>query len=168
MIPISLKPIDMNLPTELGNYFAMVMFPMPLGISDDDALMGEIRSRMNRTKNSAEAMMVFGLQRVVAEAPQAVGVGVTEFVANKTVGVLTNVPGPRAPMYLAGTEVTGILGWVPTAADQGLGICIFSYNGTVNIGISSDAKLLPDPDRLAELMKDEFAALANSSLPDRG
>ncbi len=70
-------------------------------------------------------------------------------------------------MYLAGTEVTGILGWVPTAADQGLGICIFSYNGTVSIGISSDAKLLPDPDRLAQLMKDEFAELANSSLPDQ-
>ena len=167
LIPISLKPIDMNLPTELGNYFAMVLFPMPLGVPDDDALMGEIHSRMTRTKNSAEAMMVFGLQRVVAETPQAVGVGVTEFVANKTVGVLTNVPGPRAPMYLAGTEVTGILGWVPTAADQGLGICIFSYNGTVSIGISSDAKLLPDPDRLAQLMKDEFAGLANSPLPDQ-
>jgi diacylglycerol O-acyltransferase / wax synthase len=160
LVPISLKPIDMNLPTDLGNYFAMVLFPMPLGVTDDDALMAEIRSRMARTKNSAEAMMVFGLQRVVAEAPSAVGVGVTEFVANKTVGVLTNVPGPRAPMYLAGTEVTGMLGWVPTAADQGLGICIFSYNGQVSIGISSDARLMPDPERLAELMKVEFAALA--------
>ena len=160
LVPISLKPIDMNLPTDLGNFFAMVLFPMPLGVPDDDALMSEIRSRMTRTKNSAEAMMVFGLQRVVAEAPDAVGVGVTEFVANKTVGVLTNVPGPRAPMYLAGTEVTGVLGWVPTAADQTLGICIFSYNGQVSIGISADAQMMPDPGRLAELMKEEFAALA--------
>lgn len=165
LVPISLKPIDMNLPTELGNYFAMVMFPMPLGIGDDDELMGEIRSRMNRIKNSTEAMMVFGLQRAVAQTPSAVSVGITEFVANKTIGLLTNVPGPRAPMYLAGTEVTGILGWVPTAGDQSLGICIFSYNGIVSMGIASDAGILPDPDRLAELISDEFDALAASSVP---
>ena len=164
LVPISLKPIDMNLPTSLGNYFAMVLFPMPLGITDDDELMGEIRSRMNRTKNSTEALMVYGLQRVVAEAPGPVGVAVTSMVANKTVGVLTNVPGPRAPMFLAGTEVTGILGWVPTAADQSLGVCIFSYNGNVSMGITSDAVLLPDPDRLAELIKDAFDELADRTL----
>lgn len=164
LVPISLKPIDMNLPTELGNYFAMVLFPMPLGVSDDDELMGEIRSRMARIKNSTEAMMVFGIQRAVAETPSTVSVALTEFVANKTIGQLTNVPGPRAPMYLAGTEVTGILGWVPTAADQSLGICIFSYNGTVSMGIASDAGILPDPERLAELITEEFAALAESTL----
>lgn len=165
LVPISLKPIDMNLPTELGNYFAMVMFPMPLGVTDDDALMGEIRTRMTRIKNSTEAMMVFGIQRAVARTPDALSIGLTEFVANKTIGLLTNVPGPRAPMYLAGTEVTGILGWVPTAGDQSLGICIFSYNGTVSMGIVSDAGILPDPDRLAELISEEFVALAAASLP---
>lgn len=164
LVPISLKPIDMNLPTELGNFFAMVMFPMPLGVDGDDELMGQISSRMARIKNSTEAMMVFGIQRAVAETPSAVSVGITEFVANKTIGLLTNVPGPRAPMYLAGTEVTGILGWVPTAADQSLGICIFSYNGTVSMGITSDAGILPDPDRLAELISEEFAAIAESTL----
>lgn len=156
LIPISLKPIDMNLPAELGNYFAMVVFPMPLGVAETDGLLAEVRTRMDRLKNSTEAMIVFGLQKVVAAAPDVVSVGVTEFVANKTLGVLTNVPGPRAPMYLAGTEVTGVLGWVPTAADQPLGICIFSYNGNVSMGIAADAAVVADPGRLAELIVEEF------------
>ena len=160
LIPISLKPIDMNLPAELGNYFAMVVFPMPLGISTTDGLLKEVRNRMDRLKNSTEAMIVFGLQKVVAATPEAVSVGLTEFVANKTLGVLTNVPGPRAPMYLAGTEVTGVLGWVPTAADQPLGICIFSYNGTVSMGIAADAAVVGDPGRLADLIVEEFEAMA--------
>ncbi|MEZ5184843.1 MAG: WS/DGAT domain-containing protein [Candidatus Nanopelagicales bacterium] len=165
LIPISLKPMDMNLPPELGNHFAMVVFPMPLGIEDWDELMTEVRSRMARIKNSPEAMMVYGVQRAIAEAPQTVGVGLTEFVANKTLGVLTNVPGPRSPVYLAGTQVAGILGWVPSAADQPMGICIFSYNGSVSMGIAADAQVMPDPGRLADLIREEYDELVSSSLP---
>ena len=121
LVPISLKPIDMSLPKELGNHFAMVMFPMPLGIAEVDALLGEVRSRMARIKNSAEAMMIFGVQRAVAETPQRISQNLTRFVANKSVGLLTNVPGPRAPIYLAGHKVAGILGWVPTSSDQSIG-----------------------------------------------
>jgi len=104
--------------------------------------------------------LVYGLQKAIAETPQAVSVGLTDFVANKTVGVLTNVPGPQTPLYLAGTRVSGVLGWVPTASDQWLGVCIFSYDGTVSIGITSDAGLMPDPGRLAELIKEQFDTLA--------
>jgi len=159
LVPVSLKPVDGKLPAELGNHFAMVMFPMPLDGADDDGLMHEIMSRMARTKNSAEALMVHAIQRVIAETPQAVSVGITDYFANKTVGVLTNVPGPRTPIHLAGARVSGILGWVPTASEQWLGICIFSYNGTVSMGITSDAGLMPDPGRLAELIKEEFDGL---------
>ena len=104
LVPIALKPIDMSLPKELGNHFAMVMFPMPLGITEVDALLGEVRSRMARIKNSAEAMMIFGVQRAVAETPQRISQNLTRFVANKSVGLLTNVPDPRAPIYLAGAQ----------------------------------------------------------------
>ena len=166
MVPVSLKPIDTDIPEELGNHFAVVLLPMPLGITEPHALLRETHRRMNRIKNSAEPMIIYGIQRVIAETPAAVSVRLTNFVANKTVGVITNVPGPRVPMALAGTTVKGILGWVPTSGDQPLGVCIFSYNGEVNIGIASDAGLVPDPDRLAELIEhavDELAAGVEAS-----
>jgi diacylglycerol O-acyltransferase / wax synthase len=153
LIPVSLKPIDGDLPKELGNHFALVLLPMPLGIADPHRLLREIRTRMSRIKNSAEPAVLYGVQRAVAETPAAISVRLTNFVANKAVGILTNVPGPRAPLALAGTEVSGILGWVPTSGDQPLGLCIFSYNGAVNIGIASDAGLLPDPERLGQCIE---------------
>jgi WS/DGAT/MGAT family acyltransferase len=157
LVPVSLKPIDMSLPKELGNHFALVMFPMPLGVDDTDALLAEVRARMARIKNSAEAMMIYGVQRAVAVAPQTVSENLTRFVANKSVGQLTNVPGPRAPIYLAGHKVEGVLGWVPTSSDQSIGLCIFSYNGEVNIGIATDAGIIPDPDHLAQCIAAGFA-----------
>lgn len=152
LVPVSLKPVDASLPAELGNHFAMVMFPMPLGLTDLDRLLPEIHSRMTRIKNSAEAMLIFGAQRAVAASPASISERITAFVADKTVGVLTNVPGPSGPVALAGTRVAGVLGWVPTASDQSLGLCILSYAGSVNIGVSADAGILPDPERLAELI----------------
>lgn len=160
LIPVSLKPIDADLPEDLGNHFAVVMLSMPLGIRDPKKLLRETHTRMNRIKNSVEPMLLYGVQRVVAETPAPVSVRLTNLVANKTVGIITNVPGPRAPMALAGTEVTRMLGWVPTSGDQPLGVCIFSYNGVVNIGIASDAGLIPDPDLLAELIEKAVATLA--------
>jgi diacylglycerol O-acyltransferase len=164
-VPVSLKPIDADIPKELGNHFAVVMMPMPLGIREPHELLLETHSRMNRIKNSAEPMIVYGVQRMVAETPAAVSVRLTNLVANKTVGVITNVPGPRVPMALAGTLVTRILGWVPTTGDQPLGLCIFSYNGSVSVGIAGDAGLVPDPDRLAELIEKAVDDLAAAPAP---
>lgn len=163
LVPVSLKPIDMSLPKELGNHFAMVMFPMPLGIDDVDELLGEVRSRMARIKNSAEAMMVYGVQRAVALAPQTVSENLTRFVANKSVGLLTNVPGPRAPISLAGHTVAGVIGWVPTSSDQSIGLCIFSYDGAVNIGIATDAGIVPDPDHLADCIAAAFTDMNDAT-----
>jgi diacylglycerol O-acyltransferase len=163
LIPVSLKPIDAELPEQLGNHFALVMLPMPLGIADPHRLLREIRTRMNRIKNSAEPAVLYGVQRAIAETPAAVSVRITNYVADKAVGILTNVPGPRTPMALAGTEVTGVLGWVPTSGNQPLGLCIFSYNGMVNIGIASDAALLPDPDVLGQHIKQAVHQLAAPS-----
>lgn len=160
LVPVSLRPITAEPPTELGNKFAVVLVPMPIGVREPDRLLREIRSRMARIKNSSEPLVLFGIQRTIAETPKVISTGLTNFVANKSVGVLTNVPGPRAAMALAGTEVSGVLGWVPTSGDQPLGICIFSYNGAINIGIAADAGLVPDPGMLAHSIEAAITSLA--------
>jgi hypothetical protein len=108
-------------------------------------------------------MLIFGAQRAVAATPSPLSERITAFVADKTVGVLTNVPGPTAPIALAGTQVAGVLGWVPTASDQSLGLCILSYAGEVNIGVSADAGIMPDPERLAALIVVAVAEMASAT-----
>jgi hypothetical protein len=45
--------------------------------------------------------------------------------------------------------VRSMLGWVPTSGDQPLGVCLFTYNDSLNIGFACDRRMIPDPDNLA-------------------
>lgn len=153
LMPVSLQPIDDKLPSRLGNHFALVQLSMPLGIADVRALVTEVRQRTSRLKHSVEPVVAYGVQRVIAEVPTAVGKSLTDYFAGKTVGQLTNVPGPRVGVSLAGAPVRSILGWVPTSGDQPLGICLFSYDGKVSVGVATDARMIPDPERLIELVR---------------
>lgn len=156
MVPVSIAPVEAGVPKELGNHFALAALRMPIGISDFGDCLTSMHERMDRIKNSDEALITFGLQRGIAMAPGPLAAGLTNYFANKAVGVLTNVPGPRTQMTLAGTPVDGVLGWAPCSGDQPLTICIFSYNGNVTVGFGADKALIPDLNRLSESFADGF------------
>lgn len=155
MMPISLAPVDASLPATLGNHFAVVVFSMPLGIDEPIALMKDIHLRAIRLKHSVEPALAFGFQWAIAEAPEGLAKTATEFFSNKTIGQLSNVPGPRKALNLVGAPVKNILGWVPTTGDQPLGVCLFTYNGKVSVGVSADTRMIPDPSRITLLIQEK-------------
>ena len=159
MVPVSLKPFDAGMPKELGNHFALVALKMPLAIADPKERLAEIHRRINKVKKSHEAVITFGVQRAIATSPEQIGVFLTNFFANKAVGVLTNVPGPKGQIALAGTPVEGVLGWAPASGDCPMTITIFSYNGRVHVGFGVDRELVPDGHRLPELFADNARVL---------
>ncbi|MDQ1248608.1 MAG: Diacylglycerol O-acyltransferase [Actinomycetota bacterium] len=156
MVPVSIRPFDPAETDELGNHFALVALRMPLGIADISERLAEIHRRMDRIKSSDEPLITFSVQWAISGAPRPVAKGLTNYFANKAVGVLTNVPGPRGPIGFAGTTVAGTMAWAPCSGDQVMTICIFSYNGRVSVGFGTDATLIPDADRLGDLFHEEF------------
>ena len=84
------------------------------------------------------------------------------FFGRKATVVLTNVPGPREPLYMAGRKVDKIMFWVPQSGHMGLGISILSYAGGVMLGIATDAGLVPDPERILEGLQARVRGLAQS------
>ena len=128
---------------------------------------------MKRIKNSDEAVITFGVQRLISSSPDQIAVALTNFFANKAVGVLTNVPGPAQPMSFAGAPVHQIVGFAPCSGDQPMTTTIFSYNGGVTVGFATDATLVP-PDSLfrfdATLVPgpDELARLVIADLRELG
>jgi diacylglycerol O-acyltransferase len=159
LVPVNLKPFADNLPEELGNYFALVMLPMPLGIIDRRARIREMKTQMERIKHSDEALLTFGLQQAMSASPGQVQVFLTNFFANKTVGVLSNVPGPTELLRFAGSPVLQIVGFAPCSGNEPIAATIFSYNNTVTIGFATDAGLIPDPDVLVDLVAQETQAM---------
>lgn len=159
MVPVNLKPFADNLPADLGNYFALVMVSMDLRIATAPARLQHLHHRMQRIKNSDEAVITFGVQRVISASPGGLSHSLTNFFANKAVGVLTNVPGPAGPVTFAGQPVYQIVGFAPCSGNQPMSATIFSYNDTVTIGFATDAALVPDPGELAQFVVDDLVEM---------
>lgn len=156
MVPVNLKPFEDNLPPDLGNYFALIFLPMPLDEDDLQERLDIIHQRMQRIKNSDEAVLTFGLQRMVSMSPSQIAFFLTNFFANKAVGVLSNVPGPNGLLRFAEAEVEQVVGFAPCSGNQPMTATIFSYNGGITFGFATDAGLLPDPDALVGYVLEEL------------
>ena len=63
------------------------------------------------------------------------------------------------PLFLGGAEVREMMFWVPQNGTVGMGLSILSYNGRVHFGIIADARLVPDPDPLAQRFAREVEKL---------
>ena len=57
--------------------------------------------------------------------------------------------------------------WVPQSGRMGLGVSIFSYNGGVVVGVSTDRGLVPDPESIVAAFESEFASLRAWAKPSR-
>ncbi|GEP40631.1 hypothetical protein NPS01_42940 [Nocardioides psychrotolerans] len=164
IVPFNLRPLDQPLPAELGNKFGLVYIPLPLTTAHRHERLREMARRTRRVKDSAQGLVAFGILELVGLAPQFVEDLAIDVFASKGTGVMTNVPGPRRPVTLVGTRLVGTIGWGPTSGDLALGVAMFSYAGTVTIGLCVDADLVPDVELLLADLLTELDALITPEL----
>jgi diacylglycerol O-acyltransferase len=156
-MPVNLRPLGRM--SELGNHFGLVVLSLPLGLADPLARLAELRRRSSALRRSAEPLVVYGILRALGRIPLSLQREVVKIFATKATLVMTNVPGPRQTLYLAGKAIRDIFFWVPQSGHVGLGVSILSYNGTVRLGVGTDAGLVPDPEAIVEGFHEEYAAL---------
>ncbi len=75
---------------------------------------------------------------------------------------ITNVPGPPAPLYVAGAKIHSAFGMAPILDGLGLILVVLSYNGRISIGASSCKAIVPDPDFLVECISTSLDDLENT------
>ncbi len=167
MVPFNLRPLDEPLPRELGNRFGLVLLALPLPEADPVARLHEVHRRMRQIKDSPEGAVSYGVLTAMGISPPAVETQLIDLFSAKASLVLTNVPGPRAPVYLAGTQLRGVLVWAPCAGSVSTSVSIFSYDGQVTVGFMVDAGLVPDPAAIVAAVDDELAALMPPVSPQR-
>lgn len=154
VVPVNLRPPGPI--TELGNRFSVVFLDLPIGIDDPFDRLLELKRRMQGIKGTPEATVAFGILNMIgAMPPQLAEISVNMF-GSKATAVMTNVPGPRQTIYMAGSPISKIMFWVPQSGHLGLGVSIFSYAGEVLIGIATDAGLVPDPEAIVAAFQTEF------------
>jgi diacylglycerol O-acyltransferase len=73
--------------------------------------------------------------------------------------VVSNVPGPQFPLYLAGARLVSNYPVSVITDGMGLNITVMSYNGKMDFGIVADRDQMPDLQRLIGWLQDELDAL---------
>jgi len=162
MVPFNLRPLDQPLPRDLGNDFALILLALPVGIEDRAERLQDVKRRMDAIKDSHEGPISFGILSAIGMTPPQVEDRLIGFFTEKASAVVTNVPGPRETVYLAGTPVRGVLVWAPCSGSIGMTVSIFSYAGEVTVGFMVDTALLPDPQPLVAAFDAELRALCRA------
>jgi diacylglycerol O-acyltransferase / wax synthase len=162
VVPFNLRPLDEPLPSELGNRFGLVYLPLPVGIEDHRARLDQVHRRMERIKHSPEGAVSYGVLDAIGRTPTQIEKRLVDLFATKGSAVMTNVPGPRQPVYLAGTPVRGVLVWAPCSGGLSMSVAIFSYAGEVTLGVMTDAGLVPDPERIVAAFEPQLGSLAGA------
>lgn len=78
--------------------------------------------------------------------------------------VLSNVPGPRFPLYLAGAKLESIYPMGPVMEGAGLNLTVMSYMDSMDFGFFVDSELVPDVWDLVDDTYEAFEALRRAAL----
>jgi diacylglycerol O-acyltransferase len=77
--------------------------------------------------------------------------------------VVTNVPGPRQPIYFAGAQCLRTFGAGPVVDGMGLINIVGSYDDQFVLSFTACREMMPDPERYADAIEGAFEQLAEAT-----
>jgi diacylglycerol O-acyltransferase / wax synthase len=156
-VPVNLRsPAEMG---EMGNKFGFVFLDLPVTVSSIKERLATIRHRMENLKESQEAPVSLDILSGMGLSPQMIQDIVVRIIGAKATAVLTNIPGPPIPLFLAGQAIESLMFWVPQSGRLGLGISLTSYAGNISLGVATDSCLVPHPDEIVQGFYSEYDEL---------
>lgn len=162
-VPFNLRPLDQPIET-LGNQFGLVLVCLPIEVTDPIMCFKQVQENMNRLKRSYQAQVTYSLLDLFGRGPDVLERRALDLLSNKASAVLTNVPGPKHPVYLGGSKLVQPMFWVPQSGSIGIGMSIFSYAGTVQFGITIDKGIKANPKDVMNYFRDSFQNLYQAAL----
>jgi diacylglycerol O-acyltransferase / wax synthase len=160
MVPVSVRA-DVERGA-LGNRVAAMMAPLPVWCQDPVARLDIVREELKGLKSSGQAVGAQVLTDLSGFAPATVMDQASRVMARQRFFnlVVTNVPGPQIPLYLAGRRMIDPFPMVPLAKNQAVGVALLSYAGRINFGLVGDYDLMHDLDDFAVDVRESLSELA--------
>jgi WS/DGAT/MGAT family acyltransferase len=166
MVPVSVRVEEEK--GALGNRLS-AMF---VSLADDDeepsGRLGRIREGMAAAKERSKGVdpdVFTGLAQVTVPV---VGTRLSRLITNLHLFdhlapivnlIVSNVPGPDFPLYLAGARMVAMYPLGPIVEGVGVNVTVFSYLDTLYVGVQGCWDLVPDIDVIAEGMEEALAEL---------
>jgi WS/DGAT/MGAT family acyltransferase len=164
MAPVSVRTPDQS--GSLGNRVSAWTVELPLAEPDPLARLDAIRRQTQELKTSKSALGAAMLTQVTewtGSALLSMGARLMNYGTPFNT-VITNVPGPKGPLYLLESRLLEIEPHVPIMGTMGIGVALFSYDDTLSWGFTADWDLVPDLHALVEATEKAFTELHQAAL----
>jgi diacylglycerol O-acyltransferase / wax synthase len=158
LVPVSIRGAG---DAHAGNRIALLSVPLPIGERDPLRRLRVIQTRMAEVKADRRATMYPLIARAMTMMPDFVTRRIGRQQAERTNFVCTNVPGPKRVRYLAGAEMERIYPYAPLVGDHPLAIALFSYRGTLFVGLDIDPLEMHDLPQFRDALRESHAEVLN-------
>jgi diacylglycerol O-acyltransferase len=169
LVPMSVIDEELE-PTSLGSQVIGHRLSLPVGESSPVVRLHQVSYALKAHSETGRAVAADRIAGVAGFAPTTFHALGSRVAAEESQGVnlvITNVPGPQFPMYLAGAEMVETYPVPPLQPGFGVAIGVTSYDGGVYYGITADRDALPDIDVLGQCVRDALDELVDSASDSR-
>jgi diacylglycerol O-acyltransferase / wax synthase len=167
MAPISVRTTDES--GTMGNQVSAMTVSLPTTIADPLERLKTVYANTQSSKELTNAIGARVLSDYTQFVPWALAGLATRTASRFSLAnragmpintVITNVPGPQVPLYMAGAQMVALFGMGPVTDGMGIIHPVFSYNGGISISFTACREMLPDPAFYAECLQASFDELA--------
>jgi diacylglycerol O-acyltransferase / wax synthase len=149
----------------LGNQVGLMVVPLPVGEPDPAQRLQHITRATTERKRRPErlaSLRPIGSLTILR--------ALNRYSRHQRIVDLfvTNVPGPKRPLYLLGARLLEVFPVVQVAGNVPLSLAVLSYDGQLNIGIQSDPDGLPDLDVFVDGLRRSLEELGAATSPLTG
>ncbi|MEA2193798.1 MAG: diacylglycerol O-acyltransferase / wax synthase [Solirubrobacteraceae bacterium] len=157
MVPVSVEAPD----ERWGNRIAFVFLELPCSEDDPVLRLRDVHVAMRSRKQGRVPEGADTVLGALALAPRAVRRVASRVIASPQLSNLTisNIPGPRVPLYLLGCEVQHAYPVVPLTDRHRLSIGMTSIHERACFGVYAHGELAADADAIATAIGAELDAL---------
>jgi hypothetical protein len=165
VIPVNMRGADGE--PAVSNRVSAFFVSLPVGEPDPLARFDAVRAETLRLKSSRAAEGIDFFTQLVEHSGStwltAIGVRLAARVQPYNL-IVSNVPGPRASLYVLGARLLGLYPLPPLFERQGLGTAVLSYDGRLCWGLIADRDSVPDLAALARDVQASYAELRDAAL----
>jgi WS/DGAT/MGAT family acyltransferase len=148
MVPVNVREGDAS---EFGNRISFVFVDLPCDEPDPLRRLQNVRLEMTERKEAGHPEGGDVAMTAVKYLPRPAQHAITRMIASPKTFNLTvsNIPGPRVPMYMLGCEMEAAYPVVPIADMHAVSIGMTTISDLACFGIYAASEMLPDSDELA-------------------
>jgi WS/DGAT/MGAT family acyltransferase len=144
MVPVSVRQADEG--QDVGNRIAPAFVDIPVGAMSPRGRLARVREATAALKSSGMAESADSIIALGAYAPPALHAAAARLVSRGRWFnlVVSNVPAPQVPLYLAGAPLLASYPAMPLGENAALSIACTSLGGTMAFGLTADRDAVPD------------------------